>query len=117
MSMGTCFGIVPYVDGPNTGSVAGIVGAGGSIGAVILARIFMTTEYAKAMEYMGWFTIFTAVFTPLIVVKGYRGLIFGSDEPKDSLSRQQYSPLMVPGKLQRSPHLMSLQARRNALRR
>ena len=28
MSMGTCFGIVPYVDGPNTGTIAGIVGAG-----------------------------------------------------------------------------------------
>jgi NNP family nitrate/nitrite transporter-like MFS transporter len=28
-SIGTCFSIVPYVDGPNTGSVAGIVGAGG----------------------------------------------------------------------------------------
>ena len=26
--MGTCFGIVPYVDGPNTGTIAGIVGAG-----------------------------------------------------------------------------------------
>jgi NNP family nitrate/nitrite transporter-like MFS transporter len=31
MSMGTCFGIVPYLDGPNTGSVAGIVGAGGNV--------------------------------------------------------------------------------------
>lgn len=28
-SIGTCFSIVPYVDGQNTGSVAGIVGAGG----------------------------------------------------------------------------------------
>lgn len=31
MSMGACYGIVPYVDGPNTGSVAGIVGAGGNV--------------------------------------------------------------------------------------
>jgi NNP family nitrate/nitrite transporter-like MFS transporter len=36
MSMGTNFGIVPYVDSPNTGSVAGIVGAGGNFGGALL---------------------------------------------------------------------------------
>lgn len=112
MSMGSCFGIVPYVDGPNTGSVAGVVGAGGSIGAVVLARVFMKTEYTQAMEYMGWFTIATALFTPLVIVKGYRGLIFGIEESEDSLSRRQHSPLLVPGKLQHSPHLVSLRSRR-----
>ena len=31
---GTSYGIVPYVDPPNTGSIAGIIGAGGNTGAV-----------------------------------------------------------------------------------
>jgi MFS transporter, NNP family, nitrate/nitrite transporter len=117
MSMGCCYGIVPYVDGPNTGSVAGVVGAGGSIGAALLALMFMSQDYDASMEWMGWFTIFTAIFTPLIIVKGYRGLVFGSDDSDDAASRQQHSPLMVPGKLHRSPHLVSLHARRQQLRR
>jgi NNP family nitrate/nitrite transporter-like MFS transporter len=112
MSMGCCFGIVPYVDGPNTGSVAGVVGAGGSIGAALLAHMFRKNDYTAAMEFMGWFTIFTAMFTPLIVVKGYRGLIFGTNEADDSPLRQQHSPLMVPGKVLRSPHFVPIHGRR-----
>jgi nitrate/nitrite transporter NarK len=116
MSMGCCYGIVPYVDGPNTGSVAGVVGAGGSIGGALLAYMFMKNDYSTAMEFMGWFTVFTAMFTPLIIVKGYRGLIFGTDEVADSASRQQHSPLMVPGKLHRSPHFVPLHVRRQLRR-
>lgn len=68
--MGTCFGIVSYVDGPNTGTVAGIVGSGGNVGAVWLGRVFMANEsYSYCMEYMGWFTVVLAFLTPLIVVK------------------------------------------------
>jgi nitrate/nitrite transporter NarK len=45
MSMGTLFYIVPYVlDGPNTGTIAGIVGAGcnvgGNVGAVLFLNVF-----------------------------------------------------------------------------
>lgn len=118
MSMGTCYGIVPYIDGPNTGSVAGIVGAGGNVGAAILAHLFMRAEYSTAMEYMGWLTVLTALLTPLIVVKGYRGIVLGIDEDPTSESRQQHSPLLVPGKVSHSPHLVSLQTRRQlAVRR
>lgn len=111
MSMGTCYGIVPYVDGPNTGSIAGIVGGGGNVGAALLARMFMTVDYAKAMEYMGWFTIFTSLFTPFIVIRGYRGILFGTDDAEGSASRKQHSPLLVPGKVTHSPHLVSVQRR------
>ena len=67
--MGTCFGIVSYVDGPNTGTIAGIVGAGGNMGAVWLGNIFRSNDYDYAMEYMGWFTVVMAFLTPLIVIK------------------------------------------------
>jgi len=107
--MGTCYGVVPYVDSPNIGSVAGIVGAGGNVGAAILGLFFITYEYETAMEYMGWFTIVTGLLTSLIVIKGYRGILFGDD--KDDSNRHQYSPLLVP-KMGHSPHLVKLRPKR-----
>lgn len=94
--MGTCFGIVSYVDGPNTGTVAGIVGAGGNVGAVWLGRIFMTNaDYQDSMEYMGWFTVVLAFLTPLVVIKGYRGLLFGKEEQQHG-NDLSHATLMVP---------------------
>jgi nitrate/nitrite transporter NarK len=106
MSMGSCYGIVPYVDSTNTGSIAGIVGAGGNVGAALLGVLFMSHDYEDAMEYMGYFTIGMAMLTPMIVVKGYKGMVFGKEDGDDA-SRKQHSPLMVP-KMQHSPHLVKL---------
>lgn len=99
-------GIVPYVDSANTGSIAGIVGGGGNVGAAILGLVFMSHDYEDAMEYMGYFTIGLSLLTPLIVIKGYRGIVFGKED-KNHTSRQQRSPLMVP-KMQHSPHLVKM---------
>jgi nitrate/nitrite transporter NarK len=112
--MGTCYGIVPYVDSPNTGSVAGIVGAGGNVGAVILGLLFMNYEYGLAMEYMGWFTIGMGLLTPLIVIKGSKGILFGHDD-EDADGRKQQSPLMVP-KMNHSPHLVKLRRKMRSQR-
>jgi NNP family nitrate/nitrite transporter-like MFS transporter len=100
------------VDSVNTGSVAGIVGAGGNVGGVILGLLFMSHDYELAMEYMGWFTIGMALLTPLIVVKGYKGILFGKEDVDDT-SRKQHSPLMVP-KMQHSPHLVKLRRKMRA---
>lgn len=106
MSMGTIFSVVPYVDSPNTGSVAGIVGAGGNVGAALLGLLFMYHDYDDALEYMAYLTIGTACLTPLIVIKGYKGMVFGADDHGDA-DRKQQSPLMVP-KLGHSPHFVKL---------
>jgi MFS transporter, NNP family, nitrate/nitrite transporter len=92
VSMGTCYAIVPYIDGPNTGSVSGIVGAGGSVGAVILGNVFRSNQIVQAAERMGMFTIALALLTPLIVIRGYRGLLFGKDEEP----RMQPMTLLTP---------------------
>jgi nitrate/nitrite transporter NarK len=102
--MGTCYGIVPYVDSENTGSVAGIVGAGGNTGAIILGILFMSHDYDVAMEYMGWFTVGMSLITPLIVIRGYKGILFGQDEHDDP---NQKRSLMVP-KMRHSPHLVKI---------
>lgn len=112
MSMGTCYSIVPYVDGPNTGSVAGIVGAGGNVGGAIFAVIFMHADYhGTAMELMGWLTCVTACFSPFLAVRGYRGILFGTEDSPESDRHKQHSPLLVPGKFAHSPHLVSLARR------
>ena len=85
MSMGSCFGIVPYVDVPNTGTIAGIVGAGGNAGAVFFLNVFRNRGDTIAFHVMGSYCIFTAIIlTPLIVIKGYRGILFGKEGKTDA---------------------------------
>lgn len=110
MSMGTCFGIVPYVDGPNVGSVAGIVASGGNVGGALCSLLFMSFDYDWAMELMGWLTVISSFLTFFIVIKGYKGLVFGIDD-KDFVARSQQSPLVVPNKMAHSPHLVAYKRR------
>lgn len=77
---GATYGIVPYVDPPATGAIAGIVGAGGNCGAVGFGLAFRQLDSYKAAFYIMGFTILgSAAATFLIVIKGHRGLIFGED--------------------------------------
>jgi len=101
--MGTCYGIVPYVDHPNTGTITGIVGAGGNVGGAFLGYLFIYfNDYPRAMEYMGYFTLATALLTPWIVIPGHRGIVFGHDDEEEAADVTR-SPLLVP-KLHHSPH-------------
>ncbi|KAL3915052.1 MAG: hypothetical protein SGILL_005825, partial [Bacillariaceae sp.] len=106
VSTGTCFGIVPFVDSANTGSVAGIVGGGGNFGAVVLGLVFMYNGYRTSFEIMAYCTIASALLTPLIVIKGYKCMLFGQDDHDDP-SRHQHSPLIVP-KMKHSPHFVKI---------
>lgn len=84
-----------------------LIGAGGNVGAAILGYIFMAFDYDVAMEVMGWLTFASAFITPLIVVKGYKGLLFGSEDEEGTGAKVQHSPLVVPRKFQHSPHLVA----------
>lgn len=110
--MGTCFGIVQYIDGPNIGSIAGITAAGGDVGGALYSILFVVNDYDWAMEVMGWLTIGSSFLTLLIVVKGYRGLLFGKEDEDGSHFNSQDAPLVVPGKLGHSPHLVLAHRRR-----
>ena len=91
---GTSYGIVPYIDPPATGSISGIVGAGGNTGAVCFGLGFRNLEYKTAFMLMG-FTILGSSFLSLaIFIKGHAGLICGEDAPKEAAA----TTLAVPVK-------------------
>lgn len=67
---GASYGIVPYVNPPVTGSIAGIVGAGGNTGAVCFGMCFREMDYKDAFITMGFTIIATSVLSPLIRIPG-----------------------------------------------
>jgi MFS transporter, NNP family, nitrate/nitrite transporter len=76
---GTTYGIVPYVNPAITGSVSGIVGAGGNIGAVGFGLGFRQLPYNTAFKIMG-FTIFGGALSTLLVnIKGCSTFFGGVD--------------------------------------
>jgi len=76
---GSTYGIVPYVNPVATGSIAGIVGAGGNIGAVIFGFCFMNMSYKSGFYTMGGIIFASAGSTALIRIRGHRGLFGGED--------------------------------------
>ena len=67
---GSSYGIVPYVNPPVTGSIAGIVGAGGNSGAVCFGMGFRELDYKEAFLLMGVCILATSVLSPLIRIPG-----------------------------------------------
>jgi NNP family nitrate/nitrite transporter-like MFS transporter len=78
---GTTFGIVPYVDPPSTGSISGIVGAGGNCGAVAFGMCFRQLSYKSAFMIMGFTILGSGIISLFINIKGHAGLVFGKDTP------------------------------------
>ena len=77
---GSTYGIVPYVDPPSTGSISGIVGAGGNTGAVCFGLGFRQLASTKsAFNLMGYSIIGSAVMSFLVMIKGHRSLVCGED--------------------------------------
>ncbi len=68
MANGCTYGIVPFINKDNIGSVSGIVGAGGNIGAMLVGFLFKseTLSYADAFQYIG-IGVLLIGFTVLLV--------------------------------------------------
>ena len=73
-------GIVPYVNPSAQGAVAGIVGAGGPSGAVLFGLGFRQLSTKNALYLMASVVVFSGFLSFAIIIKGYRGLIFGTEE-------------------------------------
>jgi NNP family nitrate/nitrite transporter-like MFS transporter len=91
---GSTFGIVPYVDPASTGSISGIVGAGGNSGAVGFGFGFRQLSYESAFVIMGATIMGSAALSIFINIKGHRGLFWG----EDTLIEKEKAILVVPEK-------------------
>lgn len=75
---GSSYGIVPYINPQYTGSVSGIVGAGGNVGAVCFGLCFRNLpDYRTAFTIMGTAVITSSILSALIFIKGQTGLLCG----------------------------------------
>jgi len=81
MGMGNCFGMIPYIDPRCTGTIAGIVAAGGNFGGVLISNVFRTsTSDLEPFHIMAYLCFLAAVLTPFIAVSGFRGIWWGTDQ-------------------------------------
>jgi NNP family nitrate/nitrite transporter-like MFS transporter len=76
---GSTFGIVPYVNYSVTGSISGIVGAGGNVGGVIFSLLFLQHGDRKAFLWMGCLVLMSSILTAFISIPGHRSLLCGDD--------------------------------------
>jgi NNP family nitrate/nitrite transporter-like MFS transporter len=98
---GATYGIVPYVNPAATGSISGIVGAGGNSGAVAFGLCFrQLSKISTAFNIMGFSILGSAgVLTFLISIKGHRSILGGvdTDAIKAAWQRSGTATLAVPG--------------------
>merc|ERR1712151_548353 len=93
---GTSYGIVPYIDPPATGSIAGIIGAGGNTGAVCFGLGFRQLGYEKAFIVMGITIMASAVLSVFINIKGQSRLLCGGATPETGANKSLDATLEVP---------------------
>merc|ERR1712151_643761 len=92
---GTSYGIVPYVNPPATGSIAGIVGAGGNSGAVCFGMGFRQLPYKDAFYIMGFSIMGSSILSILINIKGSSTLLCGGEDV-DPSGGEKIASLEVP---------------------
>jgi MFS transporter, NNP family, nitrate/nitrite transporter len=80
---GSTFGIVPYVSPINMGSVIGVTGAGGNLGAIVFNVLLREVPSRRAMTLMGCVAMVSALLSALIFIPGHRGLFCGKDRKVD----------------------------------
>jgi len=96
---GSTYGIVPYVDPPTTGAIAGIVGAGGNTGAVCFSIGFRQLDYANAFAIMGFATLASAFFSVFVLIKGHAGMFCGKDvDHHQTIAEELFTPYNVEGR-------------------
>jgi NNP family nitrate/nitrite transporter-like MFS transporter len=90
---GSSYGIVPYIDPPATGAIAGIIGAGGNSGAVAFGMGFRELEYKDAFIIMGVSICVSSVLSVFICIPGSSRMFGGED---DDVGAKDPTTLSVP---------------------
>ena len=78
-SEGTTYAIVPYIKPSATGSVSGVVGAGGSIGGVLWGVIFLFRGSMPPQDCLAIISVIVSIsslMTPFIFIQDQPGLCF-----------------------------------------
>jgi len=87
MANGTIYGIVPYVIPGYSGSVSGIVGAGGNPGAVVWGLIFRfgPSKAQDTWAICGYIITACSFLTPLIMINGYNSCLMKARGEPDAI--------------------------------
>jgi NNP family nitrate/nitrite transporter-like MFS transporter len=74
MANGGTYSIVPFINREAIGTVAGIVGAGGNIGAMLVGFLFKssTISYAQAFFYIGIGVAAIGLIVLMVNIKGLK---------------------------------------------
>ena len=89
MANGATYSIVPFVNPKAVGSVAGIVGAGGNVGAMAIGFLFKSMSYSAAFMYLGGavFAVGLVVLTVrLMSKKVVENKVIGSNEMEKAVA-------------------------------
>ena len=89
MANGATYSIVPFVNPKAVGSVAGIVGAGGNVGAMAIGFLFKSMSYSAAFMYLGGavFGVGLVVLTVrLMSKKVVENKVIGSNEMEKAVA-------------------------------
>jgi NNP family nitrate/nitrite transporter-like MFS transporter len=70
---GSTFGMIPYVQKGSTGTIIGLVGAGGYGGAAIFTMCFQILDHRTGFFIMGTAALIAAALSPLLNIKGEKG--------------------------------------------
>lgn len=88
MANGATYSIVPFINPKAVGSVAGIVGAGGNIGAMLIGFLFKSMSYGAAFMYLGAgvFVVGIAVVLVRFVMRNATDAIIAPSEAAPELA-------------------------------
>jgi hypothetical protein len=87
---GAIYGVVPYISKLYTGSVAGIVGAGGNMGSIVYGLGFRSLSYQSAFVMMGSIVMASSFLSVFINIPCHAGLIRGQDNHAVIRAREKF---------------------------
>ncbi len=98
MSEGATYSIVPFINKKALGSVAGIVGAGGNMGAVAAGFLFRaeSISYPQALLILGGLVSFCAFFSLLVRFSPEDELVADRELQRAMLKRHEETKKRVP---------------------
>jgi hypothetical protein len=86
------------VNPPVTGSISGIIGAGGNTGAVLFGLFFRQLSAQTSFVYMGATIVLSSILSIFIFIKGESGLIWRTTPHEQPETATSTDPIMCDAK-------------------